>query len=66
MTLLQKALQTCVMWCEVGQKAHAWELAKTLAKNCAELGTLPEALTEEMKMRQKSKEPQIGSSTHEP
>ena len=66
MTLLQQALAHYVEICSrsMSEKRNGWQCAQELAAKHPELlGELPALLTETM--RQKSKEPQIGSSTHE-
>lgn len=46
-----KALQMCLDWAAI-DKAHAWELAKQLAKlDPFQLGDIPEKLTAEMLKR---------------
>ena len=44
----QKALAMCLAWCKVGQKEHAWRLAKNLAEMSEEQTELPRLLTEAM------------------
>lgn len=66
MTLLQKALNHYIAICSrsTNEKLGGWQCAKDLAEKYPDLlGELPALITETM--RQKSKEPQIESSTHE-